>query len=81
MVVAKDRPHGPRRSVPKSIVVECEDHSAIQAPQNVEGRYKIGIEKDKSKKWDNIHRKNYAPHGCGRCKIYIERTIEWEMEL
>ena len=32
MVVTKDRPHGPGRSIPTSIVVECEDHSAIQAP-------------------------------------------------
>ena len=32
MVVTKDRPHGPGRSVPMFIVVECEDHSAIQAP-------------------------------------------------
>ena len=32
MVVTKDRPHGPGRSVPMLIVVECEDHSAIQAP-------------------------------------------------
>ena len=30
MVVTKDRPHGPGRSVPMFIVVECEDHSAIQ---------------------------------------------------
>ena len=29
MVVTKDRPHGPGRSVPMFIVVECEDHSAI----------------------------------------------------
>ena len=32
MVATKDRPHGPGRSVPMLIVVECEDHSAIQAP-------------------------------------------------
>ena len=32
MVVSKDQPHGPGRSVPMIIVVECEDHSAIQAP-------------------------------------------------
>ena len=32
MVVTKDRPHGPGRSIPMFIVVECEDHSAIQAP-------------------------------------------------
>ena len=32
IVVTKDRPHGPRRSVTMFIVVECEDHSAIQAP-------------------------------------------------
>ena len=33
MVVTKDRPHGPGRSVLMFIVVECEDHSAIQEPQ------------------------------------------------
>ena len=33
MVVTKDRPHGPGCSVPMFIVVECEDHSAIQAPK------------------------------------------------
>ena len=33
MVVTKDRPQGPGRSVLMFIVVECEDHSAIQAPQ------------------------------------------------
>ena len=32
MVVTKDRPHGPGRSEPMFIVVECEDHLAIQAP-------------------------------------------------
>ena len=32
MVITKDRPHGPGRSVPMYIVVKCEDHSAIQAP-------------------------------------------------
>ena len=32
MVVTKDRPLGPGRSIPMFIVVECEDHSAIQAP-------------------------------------------------
>ena len=32
MVVTKDRPLGPGHSVPMFIVVECEDHSAIQAP-------------------------------------------------
>ena len=32
MVVTKDEPHGPGCSVPMFIVVECEDHSAIQAP-------------------------------------------------
>ena len=32
MVVTKDRPHGPGRSVAMLIVVECEDHSAIQVP-------------------------------------------------
>ena len=35
MVVTKDQPHGPGRSVPMFIVVECEDHSAIQAPQRL----------------------------------------------
>ena len=35
MVVTKDRPHGPGRSVPIFIVVECEDHSAIQAPEKM----------------------------------------------
>ena len=34
MVVNKDRPLGPGRSVLMIIVVECEDHSAIQAPQS-----------------------------------------------
>ena len=34
IVVTKDWPHGPGRSVPMFIVVECEDHSAIQAPQH-----------------------------------------------
>ena len=33
MVVTKDRPHGPGRSVLMFIIVKCEDHSAIQAPQ------------------------------------------------
>ena len=32
MVVNKDWPHGPGPSVPMFIVVECDDHSAIQAP-------------------------------------------------
>jgi len=32
MVVTKDRPHGPGHSIPMFIVVECEDHLAIQAP-------------------------------------------------
>ena len=32
MVVTKGRPQGPGRSVVMFIVVECEDHSAIQAP-------------------------------------------------
>ena len=32
MVVTKDRPLGPGRSVPMFIIVECEDHSAIQTP-------------------------------------------------
>ena len=35
MVVTKDRPHDPGHSVTMLIVVECEDHSAIQAPQVV----------------------------------------------
>ena len=34
MVVTKDLPHGPGRNIPMFIVVECEDHSAIQAPLN-----------------------------------------------
>ena len=32
MVVTKDQPHSPGRSVQMFIEVECEDHSAIQAP-------------------------------------------------
>ena len=28
MVITKDRPHGPGRSIPMFIVVKCEDHSA-----------------------------------------------------
>ena len=32
MLVTKDRPHGSGRSVLMFSVVECEDHSAIQAP-------------------------------------------------
>ena len=32
MVITKDRPHGSGRSIPMFIEVECEDHSAIQAP-------------------------------------------------
>ena len=34
MVATKDRPHGPGRSVPMLIVVDGEDHLAIQAPRN-----------------------------------------------
>ena len=41
MVVSKDRPHGPGHSVPMLIVVECEDHSAIQAPLMHLGRYTL----------------------------------------
>ena len=41
MVVTKDRPHGPGRSVPMFIVDECEDHLAIQAPQAHTNNYKI----------------------------------------
>ena len=29
-----DRPHGPGHSLSMFIVVECEDHSAIQAPHS-----------------------------------------------
>ena len=39
MVVTKDRPLGPGRSVLMFIVVECEDHSAIQAPQGALNSY------------------------------------------
>ena len=35
MVVTKDRPPGPGHSVPMLIVVECEDHLAIQAPHSL----------------------------------------------
>ena len=35
MVVTKDQPHGPGRSIPMLIVVECEDHLAIQAPHKI----------------------------------------------
>ena len=37
IVVTKDRPHGPGHSVPMLIVVEREDHSAIQASPNCLG--------------------------------------------
>ena len=40
MVVTKDRPHGPGCSVPMFNVVECEDHSAIQAPLK-QGFYRL----------------------------------------
>ena len=33
MVFTKDRPLGPGRSILMFIVVECQDHSAIQAPR------------------------------------------------
>ena len=35
MVITKDQPHGPVRSVSIFIVVECEDHSAFQAPHYI----------------------------------------------
>ena len=41
MVATKDRPHGPGCSVPMLIVVECEDHSAIQAPLESDVRYVV----------------------------------------
>ena len=34
MVITKDQPHGTGRSILRFIVVKCEDHSAIQAPQS-----------------------------------------------
>ena len=56
MVVTKDRPHGPGRSIPMFIVVECEDHSAIQAPlssnllySRVSAIFVIVLKKDENK--------------------------------
>ena len=39
MVITKDRPHSPGHSVPMFIVVECEDHSAIQVPLDLRSLY------------------------------------------
>ena len=66
IVVIKDWPHGPGRSVTMFIVVECEDHSAIQAPKKNGGRLNK-ISKSLNGK---------IAHMCGH--LSLKNMLHWE---